>query len=98
MIVNNYPRLSMSSTVLELYGSLATTLVAKMSLIRFSPSCVSNLNSSGSPTAMVLVGRPWYMITKRTRLSNVCSAGRYSIGVGWPDLEDWRAIIAVDIF
>jgi hypothetical protein len=81
-----YPRLSINSTVLALYGSLAITFVAKMSLSKFSPSCVSNLNSSGSPTAMVLVGRPWYMMTSLTLVSNVCSAGRYSIGVGCPDL------------
>ncbi len=39
--------------------TFATTFVANMSLSRFSPSCVSSLNSRGSPTAMVVVGRPW---------------------------------------
>ncbi len=40
-------------------ATFATTFVANMSLSRFSPSCVSSLNSRGSPTAMVVVGRPW---------------------------------------
>lgn len=86
-IVNTYPRLSINRTVLALYGSFATTSVAKISLKRSIPSWVSNLNSKGSPTAIVVVGRPWYWITNRTRLSRVCSAGRYSMGVGWPDLR-----------
>ena len=63
------------------------TFVAKMSLRRFSPTWVSSLNWSGSPTAMVVVGRSWYLISSRTLLSSVCSAGRYSMGIGWPDLS-----------
>ena len=55
-------------------------------LSRFSPSCVSSLNCKGSPTAIVVVGRSWYLMTRRTRLSRVCSAGRYSMGTGCPDL------------
>ena len=64
------PLPSMSSTNLSLQGSLAITLVAKMSWSRFLPSWVSSLKSRGSPTAMVVVGRPWYLIRSRT-LGNI---------------------------
>lgn len=55
------------------------------------PSWASSLKVSGSPTAMVVVGLPWYRISKRTRELRVFSAGRYSIGIGDPDLHNINA-------
>lgn len=42
---------------------------------------------SGSPTAMVFVGRPWYRIINRTLELREFSAGKYSMGIGLPELD-----------
>jgi hypothetical protein len=41
---------------------------------------------------MVVVGLPWYKIIRRTLELRVFSAGRYSMGMGLPDLESLREI------
>lgn len=69
------------------YGSLATTFVAKISVNWLYPSCDSMRSVSGSPTAIVVVGRFWYRIISRTFELSVFSAGKYSIGIGLPDLS-----------
>lgn len=84
------PNLSMSWTDLPEYGSLATTFVANMSVAYPVPSMDSSLNVSGSPTAIVVVGRPWYRIIRRTFELSVFSAGRYSMGTGLPVLDKKR--------
>lgn len=66
---------------------MATTLVAKMSDTRLKPLCDSSLKVSGSPTAIVVVGRPPYRICSLTRDWSWFSAGRYSMGVGAPELS-----------
>lgn len=45
------------------------------------------MNVSGSPTAIVLVGLPWNRIWSRTLELREFSAGRYSMGMGLPELE-----------
>lgn len=37
---------------------------------------------------MVVVGLPWYKIKSLTLELRVFSAGKYSIGMGLPELED----------
>ena len=61
-LFETYPLPSMSLTSLSVYGSLATTLVAKISDTNLFPSWGISLNVSGSPTATVEVGRPLYKI------------------------------------
>ncbi len=82
-----YPYRSMSCILLPEYGSRATTFVANISVNWLYPSCASKRNVNGSPTAMVVVGRFWYRIINRTLELSVFSAGRYSIGIGLPDLS-----------